>query len=58
MSRSYNVDILSTNPLTHKAETHYILGIRPLAVCPLIYPERVQNPWGFFFFSTFCGAAQ
>lgn len=22
--------------------------IRPLAVRPLIYPESVQNPWGFF----------
>lgn len=23
-------------------------GIRPLGVRPLVYPERVPKPWGFF----------
>jgi uncharacterized LabA/DUF88 family protein len=27
---------------------HYLVHIRPLAVRPLIHPERVPNPWGFF----------
>jgi len=27
---------------------HTCLYIRPMAVRPLTYPERVPNPWGFF----------
>lgn len=28
---------------------HNYKYIRPLAVRPLTYLERVQNPWGFFY---------
>ena len=30
--------------------TDTMKDIRPLAVRPLIHPERVPNPWGFLFF--------
>ena len=35
--------------LTFQTMMSILVLIRPLAVRPLDYPERVQNPWGFFF---------
>lgn len=40
--------------MTHTLDTlvsmdMYKRHIRPLGVRPLIYPERVPKPWGFFY---------
>ncbi|MDX9990242.1 hypothetical protein [Thiothrix unzii] len=40
---------LGNNSLASKRKLyHNVKHIRPLAVSPLTYSERVPNPWGFF----------